>query len=277
MNQTKIGIYLEFIIKVISILFALALLSCRPSSNQPASESSASDSVELKKQEAWESAHRLDGVEAPLAEKGNEHDAEASASDKPARQYSEHELNTIMDTIGQRLGKCKELSGCISSYCMVANGIEVNFIYNTAERRRLFCQKVYDAPILKFIGPESPIRMPRTGVSDTLGISIRPTKDVFPLTAEEITFILKNNSSCELTCGEHCKIAFLDSEGVWRKLPRNEMFNDIGYEVRPHGSRMVIGKLNPKAFPTLATRYRFFYPIIYNGKSITLMAEYEMR
>ena len=48
--------------KVISILFALALFSCRPSSNQSASESSASDSVELKKQEAWESAHRLDSM-----------------------------------------------------------------------------------------------------------------------------------------------------------------------------------------------------------------------
>ena len=67
-----------------SILFALSLFSCRPSSNQSASESSASDSVELKKQEAWESAHRLDSVEALLAEEGNEHDAEASASDKPA-------------------------------------------------------------------------------------------------------------------------------------------------------------------------------------------------
>ena len=150
--------------KVISILFALALVSCTPSSYQSASESSASDSVELKKQEAWESTHRLDSVEALLAEEGNEHDAEASASDKPARQYSEHELNAIMDTIGQRLSKCKELSGCISSYCTVANGIEVNFIYNTAERRRLFCQKVYDAPFLKFVGPESPIRMSKTGV-----------------------------------------------------------------------------------------------------------------
>ena len=182
-----------------------------------------------------------------------------------------------MDTIGQRLSKCKELSGNISSYCTVANGIEVNFIYNTAERRRLFRQKVYDAPILKFVGPESPIRMSKTGVSDTLGISIRPTKEVFPLTDEEVTFILRNNSSCELTCGKHCEIAFLDSEGVWRKLPRNEMFNDIGYEVRPHGSRTVSGKLSPKAFPTPATRYRYFYPIIHNGKNITLMAEYEMR
>ena len=253
--------------KVIFILFALALVSCRPSSNQSASESSASDSVELKKQDAWESAHRLDSAEALLAEEGNEHDAEASASNKPARQYSEHELNAIMDTIGQRLGKCKELAGCISSYCAVTNGIEVNFIYNTAERRRLFRQKVYDAPILKFVGPESPIRMSKTGVSDTLGIS----------TAEDVTFILRNNSNNELTCGEHCEIAFLDSEGVWRKLPRNEMFNDIGYEVRPYGSRTVIGKLSPKAFPTPATRYRFFHPIIHNGKNITLMAEYEMR
>ena len=263
--------------KVIFILFALALVSCRPSSNQSASESSVSDSVELKKQDAWESAHRLDSAEALLAEEGNEHDAEASASNKPARQYSEHELNAIMDTIGQRLGKCKELAGCISSYCAVTNGIEVNFIYNTAERRRLFRQKVYDAPILKFVGPESPIRMSKTGVSDTLGISIRPTKDVFPLTAEDVTFILRNNSNNELTCGEHCEIAFLDSEGVWRKLPRNEIFNDIGYEVRANGSRTVSGKLNPKAFPTPATRYRFFYPITHNGKNITLMAEYEMR
>ena len=114
--------------KVISILFALALFSCRPVVNQPTSESSASDSAGLKKQEAWESAHRLDSVEALLAEEKNEHDADASASDKPARQYSEYELNAIMDTIGQRLSKCKELSGNISSYCTVANGIEGNFI-----------------------------------------------------------------------------------------------------------------------------------------------------
>ena len=246
------------------------------------------NSAGLKKQEAWESAHRLDSVEALLAEEKNEHDADASASDKPARQYSEYELNAIMDTIGQRLSKCKELSGNISSYCTVANGIEVNFIYNTAERRRLFRQKVYDAPrlfhqkvydapILKFVGPESPIRMSKTGVSDTLGISIRPTQDVFPLTAEAVTFILRNNSDSELACGEYCEIAFLDAEGVWRKLPRNEIVNDIGYEVRPNGSRTVSGRLNPKAFPTPATRYRFFYPITHNGTNITLMAEYEMR
>ena len=263
--------------KIISILFALVLFSCRQSSNQSAPETSTSDSAELKKQEAWESVHRLDSVETLLAEEKKEYDAEASASDKPARQYSEHELNAIMDTIGQRLSKCKELSSCISSYCVVANGIEVNFVYNTAERRRLFCQKVYDAPILKFVGPGSPIRMSKTGVSDTLGISIRPTKEVFPLIAETVTFILRNNSCSELTCGEHCEIAFLDSEGVWRKLPRNEMFNDIGYEVDPNGSRKVSGRLSPKAFPTPATRYRFFYPIIHNGKNITLMAEFEMR
>ena len=119
-----------------------------------------------------------------------------------------------MDTIGKRLGKCKELSGCISSYYTVA---------------------------------------------------------------EKVTFILKNNSSSELTCGEHCEIAFLDAEGVWRKLPRNEIINDIGYEVRPNGSRTVSGKLNPKVFPTPATHYRFFYPITHNGKNIMLIAEYEMR
>ena len=37
--------------KVLTFLFALALFSCRPEVNQPTSKSSASDSVELKKQE----------------------------------------------------------------------------------------------------------------------------------------------------------------------------------------------------------------------------------
>ena len=263
--------------KVIFILFALALFSCRPSPNQAASESSASDSLELKKLQTREPTHRLDTVETLLGEEKNEQDAQATASDKPARHYSDYQLNAILDTIGQRLGKCKELSGCISSYSVVANGIEVSFIYNTVQRRRLFRQKVYDAPFLKFVGPESPLQMSKTGVSDTLGISIRPTQDVFPLTVQDVTFVLRNNSSSELTCGQHCEIAFLDSEGVWRKLPRNEIANDIGYEVPPHGSRIVSGRLSPKAFPTPAARYRFFYPITHNGKNVILMAEYAMR
>ena len=89
--------------KVTFVRFARFLFSCRQSANPSARETSTSDSVEVKKQEAWESAHRLDSGEALLAEEGKEHDAEASASEKPARQYSEHELNAIMDTIGKRL------------------------------------------------------------------------------------------------------------------------------------------------------------------------------
>ena len=56
--------------KVLTLLFALALFSCRPVVNQPTSKSSARDSVELKKQKAWESTHRLDSVEALLAASG---------------------------------------------------------------------------------------------------------------------------------------------------------------------------------------------------------------
>ena len=193
------------------------------------------------------------------------------------RNYTEQELNDIMDTISRRLGKCDALASCISGYGILEKGIEVNFIYNTPERRRLFRQQICDAPILRFTGPESPIRMSKIGVNDTLGISLRPTKPIFPLTAETVTFILKNNSDSELTCGEECDIAFLDEHNTWRKAPRNESFNAIGYEIPPRGQRTVIGRLCPKAFPTPATRFRFFYPVRFNGKSITLMTEFETR
>ena len=44
------------------LIAALATVSCHQSTNESSSESSTSDSVELKKQEAWESAHRLDSM-----------------------------------------------------------------------------------------------------------------------------------------------------------------------------------------------------------------------
>ena len=44
------------------LIAALATVSCHQSTNESSSESSTSDSAELKKQEAWESAHRLDSM-----------------------------------------------------------------------------------------------------------------------------------------------------------------------------------------------------------------------
>ena len=44
------------------LIAALATVSCHRSTNESSSESSTSDSAELKKQEAWESAHRLDSM-----------------------------------------------------------------------------------------------------------------------------------------------------------------------------------------------------------------------
>ena len=44
------------------LIAALTTISCHQSANESSSESSTSDSAELKKQEAWESAHRLDSM-----------------------------------------------------------------------------------------------------------------------------------------------------------------------------------------------------------------------
>ena len=44
------------------LITTLTTVSCHQSTNESSSESSASDFVELKKQEVWESAHRLDSM-----------------------------------------------------------------------------------------------------------------------------------------------------------------------------------------------------------------------
>ena len=44
------------------LITTLTTVSCHQSTNESSSETSTSDSVELKKQEVWESAHRLDSM-----------------------------------------------------------------------------------------------------------------------------------------------------------------------------------------------------------------------
>ncbi len=251
------------------LMVMVALASCGGKK-----EHTSSDSIEQQIKERWKETSQLDSMNDMPKTQQDDNNKKVSVASQAKRLYTQHEQNAIMDTISSRLSKCDALSGCISMYGIVADGIEVRFIYNTPERQRLFRQKIYDAPILNFVGPESPARMTKVGVNDTLGISLRPTKQIFPLASETVTFTLTNNGNSELTCGEECEIAFLDKKGVWHKLPRNEFVNDIGYEVRSGKSRIICAKLSHKAFPTPATRFRFFYPVRYNGQNITLMTEF---
>lgn len=193
--------------------------------------------------------------------------------------YSQKQLNEIMEIISKRLETLddKRLRQNIPMYGIRQNDVEVYMIMNTPEMRRAFREKVLDSPAIAFTGDETPPPDPRTGPQDTLGIVLRPEFTLYPTDAQTATFILANNGNCTILCGDHYSITYDDGHGTWRKLPMNSLFNDIGYLVRPGGSRKVTARLYPDLHTNRAGRYRLFYKVARHesyGDDIMMMTEF---
>lgn len=110
------------------------------------------------------------------------------------------------------------------------------------------------------------------GYNDTLGISLRPEYSVYSTETEKIHFILYNNSGKRIVCGKAYYITYQDEKGVWRKLPINDAFEDIGFIVPNAGSRFVEAFLCSNLHVNQPGKYRFYYQV----SAITLKAEFRL-
>lgn len=198
------------------------------------------------------------------------HILEAAAGSKAFRlekvtedKYSQQELKTILNELRRRYDALtdKKLKSNMTSWGIGLRYIEVSFILNNPEARQAFREKLMDSPAIRFTGPEQPIPNGRIGITDTLGISLRPEYSVYSNASPTATFVLLNQGSQEIMCGEHYFITFEDENGTWRELPINTMANDIGYVIRPGGHKLFTASLYPDVHPNKPGRYRFFYNV----------------
>lgn len=215
------------------------------------------------------------------------HILEAAAGSKAFRlekvtegKYSQQELKAILDELRRRYDALtdEKLKSNMTSWGMGLRYIEVCFILNTPEARQAFREKLMDSPAIRFTGPEQPRPNGRIGITDTLGISLRPEYSVYSNVSPTATFVLLNQGDKEIMCGEHYSVTFEDENGIWRELPINDIAFDIGYGVRPGGYKLFMASLYPEVHPNKPGRYRFFYDVslMSTPAKFTMMTEFRL-
>ena len=192
--------------------------------------------------------------------------------------YSQKQLLAIKEELSKKLEKTgnEKIRRNITGYGVGLHHVEITMIMNTPERRKEFREKVMDSPAFHFNGVEVPIINEKVGSSDTLGIYIRSEYPVYSTEAEQATFILNNYSGTEIECGEHYYITFKDEKGIWRELPMNANFVDIGYAILNKGEWSMNASLYPDVHPNKPGLYRYFYRITIARKPVLMMAEFRL-
>lgn len=192
--------------------------------------------------------------------------------------YSQKQLLAIKEQLSKKLEKTENehIYKNVMFYGIGSKHIVINLIMNTPDKRKEFREKVMDSPAFRFDGVEIPIINEKVGASDTLGIYIRPEYPVYSTDTEQVTFILNNYSGMKIGCGEHYYITFEDEKGIWRELPMNSIFFDIGYTVFDKGERRMNASLNPDLHLNKPGRYRYFYKVTMGKEPILLMSEFQL-
>lgn len=215
---------------------------------------------------------------------------EAAANSKAFRleqvtkdYYSQQQLKIILDELRQKYDGLtdKKLKNNLCSWGMGLRYITVRFILNTPEARQAFREKLINSPAIHFEGPEQPIVNERIGTTNTLGISLHPEYSVYSTDASTVSFILLNQGSNQLLCGEYYFVTYEDENGVWRELPINDSTIDIGYTIFPGEYKLFTARLYPDIHTNKPGRYRFFYEVMLNAgttsrRDILMMTEFRL-
>lgn len=194
--------------------------------------------------------------------------------------YSQQQLTELMEVVRRRKERLddEQLAANVVGYGVGLRHLEVDLILNTPEARRAFREKILDSPALRFNGPEEPEPNPMVGVTDTLGVSLRPEYSVYSTRSETALFILQNRSGREVCCGDPYFITYEDEQGTWRTLPINTAFHSVAYGIALGGHHQFTAHLCPKVHSNKPGRYRLLYNVSFglHGKDFTMMTEFRL-
>lgn len=192
--------------------------------------------------------------------------------------YSQKQLYAINDELRTKLERVKDekITKNITGFSVGLHNIEIYLIVNTPERRKEFREKIMDSPVFLFNGVEKPVINEKVGVNHSHGIYIRPEYPVYSTETKQATFILNNYSGRAIECGEHYYVTFEDEKDIWRELPMNAVFVDIGYVIQDKGEWTMKASLYPDVHPNKPGRYRYFYEVMISGEPVLMMAEFRL-
>lgn len=152
-----------------------------------------------------------------------------------------------------------------SSY-MRGDSIFVDLINNSIHFRKLFRKEILNYSAINYGAVRTPSPFTQRAYTDTLQISMKTEKPIYPIGTESVNVILTNKSLSQqnLFFGEYCFVARKQGE-QWILLNENSMVNSVGFLLKPYDDFRFKANLYPLFNDNAPGQYRVYKEVEFEG------------
>lgn len=162
---------------------------------------------------------------------------------------------------------------------MRGDSIFVDLINNSIHFQKLFRKEMLNYSAINYGAVRKPSPFTQRAYTDTLQISMKTEKPVYPIGTESVNVILtnKNLSQQNLFFSEYYFVARKQGE-QWIPLHDNSLVHDIGIILKPDGDYHFKAKLYPLFNDNTSGQYRVYKEVEFNGinKKWYMAAEFKI-
>ena len=175
-------------------------------------------------------------------------------------------------------GKTISSQNIYGSY-MRGDSIFVDLINNSIHFQELFRKEMLNYSAINYGAVREPSPVTQRAYTDTLQISMKTEKPVYPIGTESVDVILtnKNLSQQNLFFGEYYFVARKQGE-QWIPLYDNSLVNDIGILLKPNSDYQFKAKLYPLFNDNTSGQYRVYKEVKFNdtNRKWYMIAEFKI-
>lgn len=149
---------------------------------------------------------------------------------------------------------------------MRGDSIFVDLINNSIHFQKLFRKEILNYSAINYGVVRTPSPFTQKAYTDTLQVSMRTEKPVYPIGTESVDVILTNKNLGQqiLFFGEYYFIA-RKQRTQWIPLYHNSLVNDVGILLKPHGDYHFKAKLYPLFNDNTSGQYRVYKEVEFDG------------
>lgn len=149
---------------------------------------------------------------------------------------------------------------------MRGDSIFVDLINNSIHFQKLFRKEILNYSAISYGAVRTPSPFTQKAYADTLQISMKTEKPIYPIGTESVNVILTNRnlSQQSLFFGEYCFVARKQGE-QWIPLHDNSLVNSVGILLEPDGDYRFKARLYPLFNDNASGQYRVYKEVEFDG------------
>jgi len=149
---------------------------------------------------------------------------------------------------------------------MRGDSIFVDLINNSIHFQKLFRKEILNYSAISYGAVRPPSPFTQKAYADTLQISMKTEKPIYPVGTESVNVILTNRnlSQQSLFFGEYCFVARKQGE-QWIPLHDNSLVNSVGILLEPDGDYRFKARLYPLFNDNTSGQYRVYKEVEFDG------------